>query len=74
MKKAGGRGQRAEGTIGWGEGLTRKKIGVRFVLEKPRNGGILGSNKVIQFGLSSHFHPLLDDNWSTLWVRALLKS
>lgn len=47
---------------------------MRFVLEKPKNGGILGSNKVIQFGLSSHFNPLLDDKLSTIWVRTSLKS
>ena len=41
---------------------------VRFVLKKPRNGGNSGSNKVIQYGLSSHFNPLLDDNLFVLWV------
>ncbi|WP_293282403.1 transposase, partial [Microcoleus sp. PH2017_36_ELK_O_B] len=35
------------------------KSSVRFVLKKPRNGGNSGSNKVIQYGLSSHFNPLL---------------
>ena len=47
---------------------------VRFVLKKPRNGGNSGSNKVIQYGLSSHFNPLLDDNLFVLWVRTLFKS
>jgi putative transposase len=47
---------------------------VRFVLKKPRNGGDSGSNKVIQYGLSSHFNPLLDDNLFVLWVRTLFKS
>jgi IS605 OrfB family transposase len=46
---------------------------VRFVLEKPRNGRILGSNRVT-FGLSSHFKPLLDDNLIVMWVRESLKS
>ena len=50
------------------------KASVRFVLEKPRNGGIPGSNKVIQPGLSTHFNPLLDDNLFVLWVRDNLKS
>ena len=50
------------------------KASVRFVLEKPRNGGIPGSDKVIHFGLSSHFNPLLDDNLFVLWVRDNLKS
>lgn len=45
------------------------KGSVRFVLDKPRNGGTPGSNKVIQFGLSSHLNPSLDDNSLTLWVR-----
>ena len=46
---------------------------VRFVLEKPRNGRIPGSNRVT-FGLSSHFKPLLDDNLIVMWVRESLKS
>ncbi|WP_325316000.1 RNA-guided endonuclease InsQ/TnpB family protein [Microcoleus sp. PH2017_28_MFU_U_A] len=50
------------------------KSSVRFVLKKPRNGGNSGSNKVIQYGLSSHFNPLLDDNLFVLWVRTLFKS
>jgi hypothetical protein len=50
------------------------KASVRFVLEKPRNGGIPGSNKVIHLGLSSHFNPLLDDNLFVLWVSDNLKS
>ncbi|WP_293209067.1 transposase [Microcoleus sp. PH2017_01_SCD_O_A] len=50
------------------------KSNVRFVLKKPRNGGNSGSNKVIQYGLSSHFNPLLDDNLFVLWVRTLFKS
>ncbi|WP_333410033.1 IS200/IS605 family accessory protein TnpB-related protein, partial [Microcoleus sp. T2B6] len=50
------------------------KASVRFVLKKPRNGGNSGSNKVIQYGLSSHFNPLLDDNLFVLWVRTLFKS
>jgi len=49
-------------------------IGVRFVLEKPRNGGNPDSNKVIFSRLSSHLNPLLDDNLSTLWVRNNFKS
>ncbi|MEG4852008.1 transposase [Microcoleus sp. B5-D4] len=47
---------------------------VRFVLKKPRNGGNPGSNKVIQYGSSSHFNPLLEDNLFVLWVRTLFKS
>ena len=50
------------------------RANVRFVLKKPRNGGNSGSNKVIQYGLSSHFNPLLDDNLFVLWVRTLFKS
>ncbi|WP_293193931.1 MULTISPECIES: transposase [unclassified Microcoleus] len=50
------------------------KSNVRFVLKKPRNGENSGSNKVIQYGLSSHFNPLLDDNLFVLWVRTLFKS
>ncbi|MCC5669046.1 transposase [Nostoc sp. CHAB 5784] len=45
------------------------KASVRFVLKKPSNGRISGFNKVIQFGLSSHFNPLLNDNLFVLWVR-----